>query len=75
MGVQGRDAACSTRPADVLAVYLGAVESLKTLTGSDVHQQIAGLRLRRACHQALGTTGEFERHLAALRADQKRKAT
>jgi len=31
------------------------------------------LRSARACHQALGTTAEFDRYLALFRADQKRK--
>jgi uncharacterized Zn finger protein len=68
------DAAAATRPADALAVYLRTVGSLKKLTGNDVYQRMATLLLAaRACHEALGTTTEFRRYIAALRMDQKRK--
>jgi uncharacterized Zn finger protein len=68
------DAAAATRPAGALAVYLRAVGSLKKLTGNDVYQRMATLLLAaRACHEALGTTIEFRRYVAALRMDQKRK--
>lgn len=68
------DALAETRPADALGVYVQAVESLKQLTGNDIYQRITTLLLAaRACHEALGTTVEFRRYVAALRADQKRK--
>jgi uncharacterized Zn finger protein len=68
------DALANTRPADALAAYLRVVESLKQLTGNDVYQRIANLLLgARACHESLGTTAEFRRYVAALRAEQKRK--
>jgi uncharacterized Zn finger protein len=68
------DAAAATRPADALAVYLRTVGSLKKLTGNEVYQRMANLLLAaRACHEALGTTTEFRRYVAALRMDQKRK--
>ena len=39
-----------------------------------VYEQAARLlRSARACHEALGTTAEFDRYLALFRADQKRK--
>ena len=44
------------------------------MTGNDIYQRIANLLLSaRACHESLGTTAEFRRYVAALRADQKRK--
>jgi uncharacterized Zn finger protein len=68
------NALANTRPADALAAYLRVVESLKQLTGNDIYQRIANLLLgARACHESLGTTAEFRRYVAALRADQKRK--
>jgi uncharacterized Zn finger protein len=68
------DASAGTRPADALAAYLRVVESLKQTTGNDTYQRIATLLLAaRACHEALGTTAEFRKYVAALRLDQKRK--
>jgi uncharacterized Zn finger protein len=68
------NALANTRPADALAAYLRVVEPLKQLTGNDIYQRIANLLLgARACHESLGTTAEFRRYVAALRADQKRK--
>jgi uncharacterized Zn finger protein len=62
------------RPADVLPVYLRAIEPLRSLTGNSVYQQVAALLTRiRDCHQRLGTATQFAAYLAALRADQKRK--
>jgi uncharacterized Zn finger protein len=43
-------------------------------TGDQTYRQVARLLLSaRDCHENLGTTAEFSRYLAALRADQKRK--
>lgn len=68
------DASAGTRPADALAAYLRVVESLKRTTGNDTYQRIATLLLAaRTCHEALGTTAEFQKYVAALRLDQKRK--
>jgi uncharacterized Zn finger protein len=68
------DASAGIRPADALAAYLRTVESLKQLTGNDTYQRIATLLLAaRACNEALGTTAEFRKYVAALRLDQKRK--
>ena len=68
------DASVTSRPADALAVYHRTIGSLKTQTGDDNYRRIASLLLSaRACHQALGTTDEFRRYAAALRAEQKRK--
>ena len=68
------DASITGRPADALAVYLGAIAGLKTMTGDPVYHRMAGLLLSaRACHEALGTTEKFRGYLAALRTDQKRK--
>jgi uncharacterized Zn finger protein len=68
------DASVTARPADALAVYLGAIESLKTETGDPTYRRIAKLLLSaRACHQVLNTAEQFNRYLAALRVEQKRK--
>jgi uncharacterized Zn finger protein len=68
------DALAETRPADALALYLRAIEPMKTMTGDPVYRRMASLLLSaRACHQALGTTDEFRRYLAVLRLNQKRK--
>jgi len=68
------DALAETRPADALALYLRAIEPMKTMTGDPVYRRMAGLLLSaRACHQALGTMSEFRRYLAVLRLNQKRK--
>ena len=68
------DASAATCPADALGLYLRAVGSLKKETGDPVYRRIASLLLSiRACHQALNSTDQFKRYVAALRADQKRK--
>jgi uncharacterized Zn finger protein len=68
------DAVAASRPADALAVYLQAVEPLRAQTGNEVYERVATLLLAaRGCHQALGTMADFDRYLALLRADQKRK--
>jgi uncharacterized Zn finger protein len=68
------DAVAASRPADALGVYLQAVEPLRAQTGNEVYEQVARLLLAaRCCHQALGTTADFDRYLALFRADQKRK--
>jgi uncharacterized Zn finger protein len=68
------DASLTTRPADALAIYLGAIESLKRETGDPTYRRIAQLLLSvRACHEALNTAEQFNRYLAALRVEQKRK--
>jgi uncharacterized Zn finger protein len=68
------DASVAARPADALAAYRRAIGPLKRLTGDNVYRRIAALLLSaRACHEALGTTDEFRRYVAALRMDQKRK--
>lgn len=68
------DASVATRPADALTVYLKAITPLTAQTGDKVYHQMAKLLLSaRACHEALGTPGEFRRYLAVLRASQKRK--
>jgi hypothetical protein len=68
------DASVVTRPADALAVYLKAITPLTEQTGDTVYHQMARLLLAaRACHEALGTPGEFRQYLAVLRMSQKRK--
>jgi uncharacterized Zn finger protein len=68
------DASITSRPADALAVYLKAIGSLKGMTGDKAYRQMAALLLSaRACHDALGTTGEFKRYLVLFRMEQKRK--
>ena len=68
------DLAAAERPADALAVYRRLVEPLRAHTGDKVYEQVTRLlRAARGCHQALGTTAEFEDYLAGFRADQKRK--
>jgi uncharacterized Zn finger protein len=68
------DASVRTRPADALAVYLKAITPLTEQTGDKVYHQIARLLLAaRACHETLGTSGEFRRYLTLLRMSQKRK--
>jgi uncharacterized Zn finger protein len=68
------DSLVATRPADALAVYLKAITPLTTQTGDNVYHQMARLLLSaRACHQALGTPGEFRQYLTVLRMSQKRK--
>jgi uncharacterized Zn finger protein len=55
-------------------VYRRLIEPLRSHTGDKVYELAARLlRSARACHEALGTTAEFERYLALFRADQKRK--
>jgi hypothetical protein len=68
------DALSASRPADALPVYLTAIEPLRSQTGDQTYRLMARLLLSaRGCHEKLGTTAEFTRYLAALRADQKRK--
>jgi uncharacterized Zn finger protein len=68
------DASVATRPADALAVYLKAIKPLTEQTGDTVYHQMARLLLSaRACHEALGTPGEFRQYLTVLRMSQKRK--
>jgi hypothetical protein len=68
------DLVAEARPADALAVYRRLIKPLRSHTGDRIYEQAARLlRSARACHQALGTTAEFERYLALFRADQKRK--
>jgi hypothetical protein len=55
-------------------MYHRTIGSLKTQTGDENYRRIASLLLfARACHQPLGTTDEFRRYLASLRAEQQRK--
>jgi hypothetical protein len=62
------------RPADALPVYLRSIERLRSQTGNDVYERVAGLLAKiRDCHDRLGTASEFAAYLAWLRADQKRK--
>jgi uncharacterized Zn finger protein len=68
------DLVAADRPADALAVYRRLIEPLRPHTGDKIYEQAARLlRSARACHEALGTTAEFDRYLALFRADQKRK--
>jgi uncharacterized Zn finger protein len=68
------DASAATRPADALALYLKAIEPMKTMTGDQAYRRMATLLLSaRACHRALNTTDEFRRYMALLRLNQKRK--
>ena len=55
-------------------MYLRAIGSLKKETGDPTYRRIASLLLSaRACHQALDSTEQFNRYVAALRTEQKRK--
>lgn len=68
------NASVTDRPADALAVYVKVIERLTQSTGDDIYRQIADHLIHaRACHEALGTTGEFQRYMAMLRTAQKRK--
>jgi SWIM zinc finger len=68
------DEVAAARPADALEVYRRLIEPLRSRTGDKIYESAARLlRSARACHQALGTTAEFDRYLALFRADQKRK--
>jgi hypothetical protein len=68
------DLVAPARPADALAVYRKLIEPLRSHTGDKVYElAVRLLRSAEACHQALGTSEEFERYLALFRADQKRK--
>jgi hypothetical protein len=68
------DAVARDRPADALGVYRRAIDQLRTMTGNDVYQRLAGLLLKaRDCHVALGTSQDFRRYLVAFRTDQRRK--
>jgi uncharacterized Zn finger protein len=68
------DSSVATRPGDALAVYLKAITPLTEQTGDNVYHQMARLLLSaRACHEALGTPGEFRQYLTVLRMAQKRK--
>jgi SWIM zinc finger len=68
------DRVAAARPADALAVYRRLIEPLRAQTGDKIYERAARLlRSARACHQALGTTAEFDRYLALFRTDQKRK--
>jgi hypothetical protein len=61
--------AAGARPFERGLNYLSAVQDLEISDG-----RIASILLSaRACHQALGTTDEFRRYMAALRTEQKRK--
>ena len=61
-------------PADARTVYLKAITPLTAQTGDKVYDQMAKASASaRACHEALGTLGEFRSYLAVLRASQKRK--
>jgi uncharacterized Zn finger protein len=68
------DASAASRPADALGVYQRVIEALKKETGDNAYRRMASLLLSaRACHEALGTTGQFRRYLALLRMECKRK--
>jgi hypothetical protein len=68
------DLVATARPADALEVYRKLIEPLRSQTGDKVYElAVRLLRSARACHQALGTSEEFERYLALFRADQQRK--
>lgn len=68
------DASITARPADALGVYLAAAEPLTRQTGDAAYRKLVRLLVSaRACHQALGTTGEFARYMANLRDASKRK--
>jgi hypothetical protein len=68
------DASLTVRPAEALEVYLEAAEPLTRQTGDAAYRKLVRLLTSaRACHQALGTTGEFLRYMAELREDSKRK--
>jgi len=68
------DLVSEDRPADALAVYLRAIEPLRSTTGDAAYQQAAALLAKiQDCHRRLGTMPEFTAYLAWLRADQKRK--
>ena len=55
-------------------MYLRAIASLKKETGDLVYRRMAALLLSaRACHQALDGTEQFNRYVAALRTELKRK--
>lgn len=62
------------QPADLLPVYLRAIEPLRSLTGDSVYQQVAALHVKmRDCQERLGAGAQFAAYLAALRRDQRRK--
>lgn len=68
------DASLTTRPARALDVYLAAIAPLTRQTGDAAYRKLVRLLTSaRACHQALGTTAEFDRYVAGLRAEHKRK--
>ena len=56
------------RLADALPVYLSAVEPLRSMTADETYHQMARLLVSaRDCHERLGSSAEFTRHLAAIR--------
>lgn len=68
------DASITARPANALRVYLTVAEPLTRQTGDAAYRKLVRLLTSaRACHQALGTTAEFDRYLARLRDASKRK--
>jgi hypothetical protein len=68
------DASITARPADALGVYLAVAEPLTRQTGDAAYRKLVRLLTSaRACHEALGTTGEFGRYMAGLRDAGKRK--
>ena len=68
------DASITARPADALGVYLAAAEPLTRQTGDAAYRKLVRLLTSaRACHEVLGTTGEFGRYMAGLRDASKRK--
>lgn len=70
------DASVAARPDDALEVYLAAIEPLTRRSGEAAYQKLVRLLTSaRACHLALGTTGEFQRYMAGLRDAHKRKRT
>ncbi|HEX6450137.1 MAG TPA: hypothetical protein VF060_11820 [Trebonia sp.] len=68
------DASLTARPAQALGVYLAAAGPLTRQTGDAAYRKLVRLLTSaRACHQALGTTGEFGRYMAGLREANSRK--
>lgn len=68
------DASMTVRPTDALGVYMAAAEPLTRQAGDAAYRKLVRLLTSaRACHQALGTTAEFGRYMAALRDAGKRK--
>lgn len=68
------DASAVVRPERALREYLAVIEPLTRQTGDAAYARLVRLLSQaRACHEALGSSGEFARYMAGLRETVKRR--